>query len=156
MAKFMVVVNGHSTGKNDRVQNLIVPVEAGSNGGAEHVLLDNFKYVETALAFDPVKESEAYAWAYETCDIVSIDEYRRKENWITAQAMNEHNRQLDSIRDKIADENEIAAKIEQLQEDLESVRELRRMEEETLTEYDKEHRLRSGYYAVEKINELMN
>ena len=156
MAKFMVIVNGHSTGKNARVQNLIVPVEAGSNGGAEHVLLDNFKYVETALAFDPVKESEAYAWAYESCEIVSKDEYQKKENWITAQAMNEHNDELNRIRDMLAEENAIESKIEQLKEDLEALRESKRQAEELLEAYDKEHRLRGGYYAIDKINELMN
>ncbi len=156
MAKFMVIVNGHSTGKNARVQNLIVPVEAGSNGGAEHVMLDNFKYVETALAFDPVKESEAYAWAYEECEIVSKDEYQKKENWITAQAMSQHNEMLESIKASEDLERNLREKIKQLQENLEASEKMTQAQKDEVGAFDKYHRLRSGFYAVEKINELMN
>ena len=154
--KFMVIVNGHSTGTYEKVANKMVAVEATSNGGAEHVLLDNFKYAESALAFDPVKESEAYAWAYEECEIISKDEYAKLENWITAQAMARHNnelREMDKIDEEIKDLKEQLAMIQAQIEAAEEGKAIMRKEH---YEHDKEHQLREGYFTVEQINEKMN
>ncbi len=156
MAKFMVIVNGHSTGTYEKVADKMIAVESTSNGGAEHVMLDNYMYVETALAFDPVKESEAYAWAYETCEIISRAEYANLENWITAQAMARHNnelREMDKIDEEIRD---LKGQIELLQAQIAAAKEGKDILRKEHYEHDREHQLREGYFTAEQINELMN
>ena len=154
--KFMVIVNGHSTGSYEKVANKMVAVESTSCGGAEHILLDNFMYAETALAFDPVKESEAYEWAYETCEIISKDEYAKLENWITAQAMARHNnelREMDKIDEEIRD---LEGQIALFQAQIAAAKEGKDILRKEHYEHDREHQLREGVFTPEQINELMN
>ena len=68
MAKYMVVVN----------KKYIVRVESTSNGGAEHVILDNFVGIKYAQAFD-AKElaTDTFAYFLDTCSTISLDELKQ-------------------------------------------------------------------------------
>lgn len=155
---FFVIVNAkaNSNPSPDSLRNLIVPVESTSNGGAEHVMLDNFRFVTTALSFDPVKESKDYGWAYESCKVISQDEYRAKENRVLAKMMSAHNERIDEIDEAKKEAESLKEQIEQLQLELLAVNDDIQEKQKALDHFDKKYQLQSGYYPIEKINDLIS
>ena len=72
MKKFMVTVNN----------KYIVAVQSTSNGGAEHIVLDNVKNATSALAFDieaGETQWEMFQNALSIMEVISIDELRQKD-----------------------------------------------------------------------------
>jgi chromosome segregation ATPase len=80
MKKFMVTVNN----------KYIVAVESTSNGGAEHVVLDNVKNAKSALAFDieaGETQWEMFHSALKEMEVISIQELHQKDREAQRQKM---------------------------------------------------------------------
>lgn len=80
MKKFMVTINN----------KYIVTVEATSNGGAEHIILDNVKNAKSALAFD-VEAGETkwdmFQTALSMMEVISLEELKRKDREVQSKKM---------------------------------------------------------------------
>lgn len=103
MKKFMVTVNN----------KYIVMVESTSNGGAEHIVLDNVKNAKSALAFDieaGETQWELFQTALKDMEVISIDELKQKDS--------------DAQRRKMLSMNELA------EEQLYYQNEIKRLEEQ--------------------------
>lgn len=95
--KYMVVVN----------RKFIVTVEAGSNGGAEHRILDNMDGIQGAQAFKMDElYTETFKWYASTCETISYDELTSK--------CKEYS---DSCK-KVADEKDLLKKMQEELDDM--------------------------------------
>jgi hypothetical protein len=85
MTKYFVIVN----------RKYLVKVEATSNGGAEHVILDNIYGTESSLAFGlDEMHIDTYKWAFEECETISYDELMKKGNNLLAAHHEAHNERI--------------------------------------------------------------
>ena len=102
MNNYFVIVN----------RKYLVKVNSTSNGGAEHVILDNIYGVESALAFGiDEMHIDSYKWAFEECETVSYDELVKKGNNRLAAQHETHN-------ELIEEKWEIEKEIKRLKEKL--------------------------------------
>ena len=80
MTKFMVTVNN----------KYIVAVESTSNGGAEHIILDNIENAKSALAFDVEAGEtswEMFQTALQNMEVISLDELKQKDRDVQRRKM---------------------------------------------------------------------
>lgn len=137
MKNFFVVVN----------RKYMVMVQAETNGGAEHKILDNISCAESSLAFDPVEESQHYGWAFAECQVMSFEELIQKDRRTVGERIERYNELLSTA-------DEIQAEVKSLEEKLEAAKADWKEAKEEAEAYRRKFNLKPGYTAREKIEAL--
>lgn len=137
MKKFMVTVNN----------KYIVAVECTSNGGAEHIVLDNVRNAKSALAFDieaGETQWEMFQTALKDMEIISIDELKQKDKEVQRQKMLAMN---ELAEEQLYYENEIKrleAKLTEAKSNLEA----RKL---NIKEAEREREIKCRFYSQEEL-----
>ena len=149
MKRFMVVVN----------HKYIVTVEAETNGGAEHRILDNIRHSQSVQSFDIAEketDTELFRDFFNTCETVSLEELKRKDR----EAMKAEHIHLNDLFDVITG---LKGEIYECKQQIEGLEfHIKYAEEEIATvtqqrkEFARKYRLDDKYFSESQLEAILS
>ena len=137
MRKFMVVVNN----------KYIVAVESTSNGGAEHVVLDNTKNSKSALAYD-IEAGETkwdmFQSALQNLEVVSFEDLKLKDRKAEVKKMKYMNELME-------EEMFYKSEIKRLEEKLQNAKQDLQDAQQRITETERKANIDARFYSIEEM-----
>jgi len=143
MKRFMVVVN----------HKYIVSVEAETNGGAEHRILDKIHNCQSALSFDIEANetgTEMFRDLFNTCETISFDELKRKDREARKQQQIHLNGLFDVVNELGCEIYEYKSQIKQLELNIKQAEEEIAVVTQQRKEFARKYRLDDRYFSQEE------